>query len=515
MGEWVGNVRSHWHISQILRICLVMMGSMPLHGCDPKDPKGHTGAGSGTGDGHSTGNGSGTGSGSGTGTGNGTDAGTGAGGLEHFAAWDGVSPATAAFVTQLPKAWAGEPADLDGDGVAEVTSVALPAGGRRWESNPGHAGHPEWFVEKDRAGKTTIGLDTVAPTGFDVIEVFDPGTRTRIETIDRDGSGKPEQRRTLRYDPTFSTVEILYEADAQETGAWVEVRHETAPAAWDQPGAASSAAACDGTSDFPTLYPYWALNRSPDTVPGAPGIRILSGNGATYDCNAAESSKVQAAFNCALTRARSCLPSSNARLAKKISASAVAGLGSLYVGCGNSCPGKNATTEGPVMNLSRSAIGSPNADDLCSLVMHELFHWAGEPGGSAHDAGASDAVYSCARYCAHCSHFGKGGTASSNVDCARCGETEAEKRLCGVQAMATSLPCPAKDLCHAGLGGNFNCTQCEGVKDADCEGNPFSTSTSTFSCCRSCPHSGDKNDKPCPGAPKPSLLSCGTKAPQC
>lgn len=500
--------QNHGHVFLMMRAGLVVFACTQWLGCDPKPPRPpKVEPGPGSGSGHDAG----------TVMGAGTDAGAGTGpsGLEHFASWDGVSPSTAAFVSQLSKAWAGEPADLDGDGVAEVTSVALPTGGRRWESKPGRTGHPEWFVEKDSAGKTTIGLDTAAPTGFDVIEVFDPSTRTRIETSDRDGSGRPEQRRTLRYDPAFSTVEIIYETDAQETGAWIEVRHETVPAAWDQPSSASSAAACDGTSNFPTFRPYWSLNRTSDTVPGTPGIKILGGNSASYDCNATESSKVRDAFDCALTRARSCLPSSNARLAEKITASAVADLGSLYVGCGNPCTGKNATTQGPLMNLSRSVIGSASADDLCSTVMHELFHWAGEPGGGAHDISASDAVYSCARYCAHCSHFAKGGNVSSNVDCARCGETDAEKRLCGTQALASAVPCPQKDLCHAGLGGNFNCVQCDGVKDAACDGHIYSNSTSTFSCCQACPHSTDKNDRTCPGFPIPSLLSCGTKPPQC
>ena len=424
--------------------------------------------------------------------------------------WADVSPGTAAFLSQLARAWRGEPADLDGDGVAEVTSTVLADGTRRWEGDPSRSGRPEWYVEKNNAaGKTTMGVDLLpAVAGFEVVEVFDRATRTRVETRDRDGSGKAERRRIMRFNEMFTSVEIVHEADVMESGTFVEGERSMAPAAWDQ-------GSCDGTSNFPTLYPYPLLDRAPETVADAPGVRIMQGNNAAYDCNAMEAKKVAAAFDCAIQRARACLPDANARLAKKFTPTAIANQGSLYVGCGNPCGDRLATTKGSVMNLSNAAVNGAMPNDLCSLIMHEMMHWEGEPGGAAHDNAASDAVYSCARYCANCSNYGKGAPGSANVDCARRGETEAEKRRCGVQLLEADVTCPTLALCHGGIGTNLACTMCKGVKEGDCDMKPFSTPP-TFSCCAMCPAEAPRNtDKPCPGAPMPGPGTCGSKPPAC
>jgi hypothetical protein len=423
--------------------------------------------------------------------------------------WAGVSPGTSAFLSQLARAWRGDPADLDGDGVAEVTSALLPDGTRRWEPAAAGGAGPAWFVEKNNTtGKTTIGLDLLPAAGFEVVEVFDRTTRTRVETGDRDGSGKPERRRTMRFDETFTTVEIVHEADAMESGTFVEVERTTAPASWDQ-------GTCSGTSNFPTIYPYPLLNRSPETVADAPGVKIMSNNGASYDCTPMEAKKVADAFDCAIKRARACLPAANARLAQKFTPMAIANQGSLYVGCNNPCAGVLATTKGSVMNLSNAALNAAMPDEACSLIMHEMLHWEGEPGGAAHDANANDATYSCARYCANCTNYGKGAPGSPNVDCARCGETEAEKRRCGVQLVEVDVTCPTLALCHGGIGVNLACSTCKGVKESDCDMKPLSTAP-TFSCCATCPAEAPRNtDKPCPGAPMPGPGTCAGKPPAC
>jgi hypothetical protein len=393
-----------------------------------------------------------------------------------------------------------------------VTSVLRPDGTRRWESDPKRTGNPVWFVEKNNdTGKATIGLDVAPAAGFEVVEVFDRTARTRIETRDMDGSGKPELRRTMRYAVDLQTVEIVNEADPMETGTFAEVSRSTEPAAWDQGGTA-----CDGSSNIPgNAISQWWANKAPDMVPSAPGIDFFSGNGAPYDCTPDEATKLAAAFDCALTRARECLPNANQRLAEKMTADAVASQGSLHVGCNNPCAGKLATTLGSTMNVSNSVLNSYNLNDLCSVIMHEMFHRAGEPGGKDHDSTGTDSTYSCARYCANCSHTGKGAPASSNVDCARCGETDAEKRRCGVERTLVGTPCPKLDLCHGGIGVNLNCTSCKGIQEVDCDMKPFSKEP-LFYCCETCPDNAPRNtDKPCMGAPSLTAGTCGNKAPEC
>jgi hypothetical protein len=140
--------------------------------------------------------------------------------------------------------------------------------------------------------------------------------------------------------------------------------------------------------------------------------------------------------------------------------------------------------------------------DLCSLVLHEFLHIAGEGFEPGHDEGV-DRVYSCGRYCAGCSNVAKGAPASSNVDCARCAETEAQKKQCGYKEEVTDGECGSDapwGICHGGLACLLGrCETCRSIEVQNCEGEPISA---RFNCCAGCPSDCNRsNDFPCIGNP--------------
>jgi hypothetical protein len=223
---------------------------------------------------------------------------------------------------------------------------------------------------------------------------------------------------------------------------------------------------------------------------------------------------VQGAFSCALKRL-SCLDRSNKDVASRVRNALSSRR--LFVGCNNPCDNANATTASPSnyfgsgrMNLHDDLATQP--DLMCRTVLHELMHFADVPHDEHHEDGL-DRIYACGRYCHDCDKDSIAGAAvpTNNEDCARCGETRAERSRCGVKKSLEASDCNALDLCHAGLTGNVLCETCQGFVEKDCNGEALGDAA--WACCATCPAAYPRNDEPCTG--KMGTDSCSMKTPEC
>jgi hypothetical protein len=82
-----------------------------------------------------------------------------------------------------------------------------------------------------------------------------------------------------------------------------------------------------------------------------------------------------------------------------------------------------------------------------------------------------------------------------------------------VKEQEVDLPCPAYELCHAGLAGNRACDECRGLKTRYCDDTDSSTPPD-FRCCQTCPEGYRNTDVPCMGDGS-DLGTCGAKPPEC
>ena len=135
---------------------------------------------------------------------------------------------------------------------------------------------------------------------------------------------------------------------------------------------------------------------------------------------------------------------------------------------------------------------------FCSIMLHEFLHAVGyENNSPAHDKDAKDEVYSCGRYCGHCSNALKNAPGFPNRDCARCGGTIEEKMQCGHVEKVKKEPCSdIYNVCHDGLGCIADaCEECTTIYGYTCAEDiaddlsyPESVYTiNNFICCNACP----------------------------
>lgn len=96
---------------------------------------------------------------------------------------DGLLPLEAIrMYAEADKARAGEAADLDGDGVREVTSFKGPDGTRRWESDADQDGRAEWFVEERTDGTVSSGVDRNDNGKWDYLQEYRIESRASCAT---------------------------------------------------------------------------------------------------------------------------------------------------------------------------------------------------------------------------------------------------------------------------------------------------------------------------------------------
>ncbi|MBK7860025.1 MAG: hypothetical protein IPJ65_15660 [Archangiaceae bacterium] len=406
-----------------------------------------------------------------------------------------VDGGTKEFLVQVAKAQLGQAADLDLDGLNEVTVAHLPDGTTRWMIQ-GAGGHRAAMVERSATHqRVTIYFQNAGIP----VEIEDSETTgDRVVQYDADHNRTFERVRT-EHPVDDGGIEVVEQAVLTD-GGFLELARFTLPVSADQ-GAATG---CKGADNIPSDNLL---------IGGTKGIELQTSGPAA--CNPTQTTKLNDALQCARDRLKNCVQQSNPELANRVQAALASK--SLKVGCGNPCGGADASTEEGFWNSAARMNFNPNSlmtltpDQLCAVTMHELSHYAGVPRDDHHDDG-EDPIYNCARYCAHCVARGP-SSGSASKDCVRCASYDGARRACGLDRKLENIECPSLALCHGGIGVNMSCTTCDGIVDYDCNGKKL-PGVGFFSCCQACPTDANRvNDKPCPALSASS--TCGMMPAGC
>lgn len=430
-----------------------------------------------------------------------------------------LSGATQRFLLAAHRATRGLEADLDGDGIADIEAT-LTGDVLHLRRDADGDGRPEYRSESDPEGNVRETLDGDSdgrPEETIIVEAGAPPRR--ILTRDTDLDGTLDRRETLTYDVAAKTVRVVVGTDPEGDGTFATVADVVAPIARE-----AGREKCDGGDGFP-LAPSTRSRFRAGTYGNISVVCSEDGSGGT--CTRERAKRVVKALDCALDTGRRCLEKVNRSLHYRLFRTVARE--TLFFACGNTCAGKDATTSTwvPVpglrdgkTNLNPSHLDAMSDDELCALVLHEMLHWVGEGTGdpTAHEQG-HDRTYSCGRYCGRCTSRGPSPAAHGlptgpNADCARCAGTEAEKRRCGTKRQEIDIPCPAYNLCHAGLAGSVACQTCRGLQELFCDDSLPASVEPTFRCCQTCPSGFRNTDKPCFGDGS-NMLSCAQKPPDC
>lgn len=438
---------------------------------------------------------------------------------------DNVLPALSLRVQRLfveaAKMRQGRPADVDGDGVAELVTSDLGGGAFVASTDADGDGRPEYLQQRDAAGNESLIVDGDSDGAAEQQMAFGVGPPpVRVTTSDTNLDGVMDRRETSTYDPQAGTVRVVLEADPQGDGTFEPVSDTTEPIARD-----AGTETCDGTQGFPVAPSLGSGLRFGG--PTGPDLSVpYNDDGSGGRCTKARAQRIVKAVECALDKGWKCLERTNDALSKRLFTTL--SHETLYFGCGNPCAGKDATTTPGLrvpgfrdgrLNFNPSRLDGMTDQELCGVTLHEMLHWAGEGlGDTAEHNKGHDRTYSCGRYCGGCIARGPnpaddGKPAGPNADCARCAGTEAEKGRCGLKKQELDVFCPTYNLCHAGLAGNIQCQECRGLKQLFCDDTETSIAPE-FRCCKTCPSGYFSNDKPCFGDGT-TLASCGQKPPDC
>ncbi len=152
-------------------------------------------------------------------------------------------------------------------------------------------------------------------------------------------------------------------------------------------------------------------------------------------------------------------------------------------------------------------------ESLCSLMLHELLHNAGETGDKNHVEG-TDQVYACGRYCGFCQE----GPFNKNKDCAICARFGGEPFQCGSIEYVQAGPCSdTYAVCHAGLGCIADaCETCRELEIYTCDMEKSEITFIDHFCCLKCPDNCNaSNDFPCKGEMPDPKDTCDQPLPMC
>ncbi len=427
------------------------------------------------------------------------------------------SEGLAKLIAEVARLRAGQPADLDGDDVAESRRTEAADGSVTIEVDPDGDGVLDFFLQSDHASKKVsmlVDADSDGQPEIEITQDTSDNTETVVRSVDTDADGQVNRRQTWVTHRSKPAEQLLTEeVDTDGDGDVDETTTHTL-------AKAKNAGGCDGIDGFPDDE-----SSSVELFPGSIGLSLGSSGG---KCGSSDAGSIAAAIDCAVSRGGLCLANTNTQMSKALLA-AVAGDSRtpITVACGNVCKGTIATTEGwsrwwpygSRMNINPEQWNKLDAGGQCNIMLHELLHWAGADGDADHNdaSGAGDdEVYSCGRYCGGCSDAGHGAPHNSAVDCARCADTPARKKQCGVQKKYVELPCAGElaGICHQGLACiAADCETCGGYEIKDCDGN---TIGGEATCCASCPGSCNaSNDKPCNGSKAEEDTCSGGTPPFC
>ncbi len=394
---------------------------------------------------------------------------------------------TLELIAELTKAYRGEAADLDGDGVRELSVLRRADGSRVITSTVG--GNVEFTVEPVDGGLTyTYYYRNYAYPPL--VDTYYPDRRVTL--WDADLNYRFERRLTQR-DVDAGVVEVVTEVI--DGGAFVVAQVWQGLKTTDQESHRDALFGCDGNSNFP------------ESFPAALATSVSFSDAAGVSCDPMQRSKLAQALQCAKDKLKGCMAENNPTLASRIKSHLVTD--QVLLGCGNPCGGKYASTtpksetSAARMNFAKMYVDNYDSTKLCALLLHELAHVAEVGFSDDHDDGL-DEVYACANYCGGCQHLGPYGSPptykhtapTDNENCARCGQTESERRKCGTRIKKTMGACVSNyTLCHAGLGGNALCESCGNLETKDCVDKEVAPIR--FDCCI-CPSTHPNNDKMCP-----------------
>lgn len=415
---------------------------------------------------------------------------------EWVEASGGTDAGAVEWIRELSKAARGEAADLDGDGVRELSALTMADGTKVWvHENGGPLPSFKLLVKPDGTEHAEYYvLNNSHP------QLFEDVTATTLTRVyDDDLDGWPD-RREQRTEHDAGLVHVVLSVDGGvDAGGWVQTLNEITPRTRDQSGGH-----CDG-----------AVNMGSDISLKGPAISFSSNP--TVACSKDEKAKIAKALECVKDRLDACMREMNPTL-NFITQRHLLTDG-LVLGCHNPCANKLASTDPRVfvytarMNLSQRIL-SMDDTSLCSVMLHEMFHAAGNGMSSGHDDG-TDTVYACGNYCGGCSNIGPANPPpTDNENCARCAATPAARRLCGKKEERKEGTCGDDNylVCHGNLGVNAKCETCGNLHTLDCVGAPLDRPR--FNCCVKCPTDADRvNDKEC--TPPTLLDTCGQPPKHC
>ncbi|MCL2777551.1 MAG: hypothetical protein FWD73_06070 [Polyangiaceae bacterium] len=435
------------------------------------------------------------------------------------------SPEMKALLDKVEQARKGVAVDFNGDGVAEFQRTVADDGTVTVEvTDPDE--NLIYISTTHPNGDTELAYDSNGD-GYADIEIhgtYEANREVRLE--DRDGDHYPEWRTTLDFDVAAGQVHGTVEYDENGSGEYAVVETFTEPMVQSvgEPPIPSPLDPCLNdvrpASGYPMLGPGGAqISTSFDP---------LNSDG---NCTADQAAKLANALDCAFNRAATCLYDVNRRLSENVMKFLVKGEAfdiscGIPAGCSDiaftypCAPNRKciAPDTRQRINFNPDFIASDGDIELCDDVLHEVLHLAGERAGPNHDDGV-DAVYSCARYCAGCSHSGKGAPENSSVDCDRCADNVDRKKACGYKEELKDGDCDSSTppgVCHSGLACiSGPCLACESIVTKSCDGSDLGESK--FGCCLACPVDCDQAiDFYCARQPAPYLANtCSNPPPFC
>lgn len=418
-----------------------------------------------------------------------------------------IDASFAAFLKQVNGLWAGQDADFDGDGFAEVKVKSYdPAGDTQaeyWGQGDGVFAVPvllgTWTVNR-KTGNHQLVIDknhdgvpesqtTETSTGREVLE-------------DRGGKGVLDWRRQELFQPDGTvTVTLAHlEGDTFVTDTTYTVSRRRPKCGTPNPGGAESKNS--------TLAPdcLWDM---PYVSSDQGGVLVSQSGDETMDfgghCSNQHRQRIFDATMCAKKRFDECLSKWNSEEAARF-AQAWAKQ-PLQVDCAikttPECNGINAASDDVAISIRPPLLDPPTAnppglsdEDLCLTMFHEMMHWAGTPDSGNLHGDAVDRVYACSRFCDPRCDYAHGvdpdcGTTPGS-DCAICVMGKDKNRCGGKTAWVQYGDFYTTNFC---MKGTFtfeyaDCSAALGPGQVFCDGSIEPSNTFT-PCCVACPEGFD------------------------
>lgn len=413
----------------------------------------------------------------------------------------------AAFLEQLNGLWAGQDADLDGDGFAEIKVIsfdpqddtkvefwgirdglfAIPAPLGTWTVNRTTGNH-QFVLDMNNDG-VPESQTTETSSGREVLE-------------DRGGKGTFDWRRQEVFNEDGSmTVTVAHLNDgAFVTDEEYTVSHRRPKCGKQNPGG--------GESKGSTLAPDCLM---PMHYPaGDGGVYVAtSGNGGATDhngyCSNAHQARIFKAVVCAKDRFDSCLWKWNPEEAARFNEAWVKR--PLHIDCGiktiKGCNGIDAASDETAISIRPPLLDSPDStppgltdEQLCHVMFHEMMHWAGTPDSGNLHGDAVDRVYACSRFCDPRCDYSTGvdkdcGTTPGS-DCAICVMGNDKNRCGSKNAWVSYGEFFTANFCQKGTFAPeyADCSKALGPGEVFCDGSIVPSDVFT-PCCEACPEGYD------------------------